>query len=107
MVPSLPPVNFHIHATNLPVLGSHWPQASLVSGPGTPPAAGRIDGEKEDGPEGEFDRAVASTKGWLEKRKRSEVENIVALANTDLRAGDEWLVYISPAMKKRLARKLY
>ena len=43
----------------------------------------------------------------MEKRKRSDVENIVALRNTDLRAGDDWLIYISPAVKKRMGTKIW
>jgi hypothetical protein len=107
-VPSIPPVNFHI-PTNLPVLGSHWPQATLVSGPNITPLPGtpnaRVETVKDDTPEGEFERAVVKTRGWLEKRKRSDVEGLVALKNTDLRAGDDWLVYVSPAVKRRLARR--
>jgi hypothetical protein len=112
IVPSLPPANFLIPAINLPVLGSHWPQATLISGPvvtlvgGASPSASAVD-EKELSPEGEFERAVASTQGWLEKRKRCDVESLVALANTDLRAGDDWLVYVSPAVKKRLGRRMW
>lgn len=71
--------------------------------PATPNA--RIESMKDESSEGEFERAVTRTKGWLEKRKRSDVESLVALRNTDLRAGDEWLVYVSPAVKRRLARR--
>jgi len=106
-VPSIPPA-FHI-PTNLPVLGSHWPQATIVSGPGVAPAVGtpnaRVETEKEESSDSEFDRAANKTKGWLEKRKRSEVDNLVSLRNTDLRAGDDWLVFVSPAVKKRMARR--
>ncbi|KAF2432080.1 hypothetical protein EJ08DRAFT_732826 [Tothia fuscella] len=116
MVPSIPPVNFHLPTTNLPVLGSQWPlQTTVVSGPpagvvtlllpGTPPNVRPVVGEKDDSPEGEFERAVVKTKGWLEKRKRCDLEGLVALRNTDLRAGDDWLVYVSPAVKRRLARR--
>lgn len=97
-------------ALNLPVLGSHWPQATLISGPGVTPLGGSPTGRivlDKDTPEGEFEQAVTNTRGWLEKRKRSDVEGLVALANTDLRAGDDWLVYVSPAMKKRLARRMW
>lgn len=68
----------------------------------------RVDSARDDVlPETEFDKAVVRNKGWLEKRKRSDVEKLVALRNTDLRAGDEWLVYVSPAVKKRMGVKLW
>jgi hypothetical protein len=63
--------------------------------------------EKDESPEGELERAVTKTTGWLEKRKRADVESLVALRNTDLRAGEDWLVYVSPAVKKRLARRMW
>jgi hypothetical protein len=107
-VPSIPPA-FHI-PTNLPVLGSYWPQAT-ISGPGFTPGGGspmgRIEVEKEEASDSEFEVAASKTKGWLEKRKRSDVENLVSLRNTDLRAGDDWLVYVSPAVKKRMARRMW
>lgn len=68
---------------------------------------GRIEIDKEELIETEYDIAANKTKGWMEKRKRSEVENIVSLRNTDLRAGDDWLVYVSPAVKKRMARRMW
>jgi len=74
-------------------------------GIGTPNA--RQEAEKAEVEEGEFEKAVTRTRGWLEKRKRADVEGLVALRNTDLRAGDDWLVYISPAVKKRMGRKIW
>lgn len=68
---------------------------------------GRIEVEKEEVPESEFDTAATKTKSWMEKRKRNDVENLVSLRNTDLRAGDDWLVYVSPAVKKRMARRMW
>ena len=68
----------------------------------------RVDSAREEVvPETELDRAARRNKGWLEKRKRSEVEGLVSLRNTDLRAGDEWLVYVSPAVKKRMGVKIW
>ncbi|TLD36893.1 hypothetical protein E2P81_ATG02675 [Venturia nashicola] len=109
-VPSIPPA-FHIPPLPAAVLGSHWPQAT-ISGPGFTPAGGaspmgRIEIDKEEAIETEYDTAANKTKGWMEKRKRTEVENLVSLRNTDLRAGDDWLVYVSPAVKKRMARRMY
>lgn len=109
-VPSIPPA-FHIPLLSVAVLGSHWPQAT-ISGPGFTPAGGaspmgRIELEKEEVVETEYDVAANKTKGWMEKRKRNEVENIMSLRNTDLRAGDDWLVYVSPAVKKRMARRMW
>ncbi|KIW01228.1 uncharacterized protein PV09_07271 [Verruconis gallopava] len=130
-----PPTQFQL-PTNLPVLGSQWPgtpsagvattppavvvsgvlpgTGSGTAGTGTTTGAGgggghvRVDSAREDMlPETELDRAVARSKGWLEKRKRSEVDGLVALRNTDLRAGDDWLVYVSPAVKKRMGVKLW
>ncbi|KAE9982183.1 hypothetical protein EG328_011095 [Venturia inaequalis] len=109
-VPSIPPA-FHIPPLPVAVLGSHWPQAT-ISGPGFTPAGGaspigRIEIDKEEALETEYDTAAKKTKGWMEKRKRNEVENLVSLRNTDLRAGDDWLVYVSPAVKKRMARRMW
>jgi hypothetical protein len=113
-----PPMQFHI-PTNLPVLGSHWPGTPVPAGSGHGHAQTHTHAQAQHGhvrvdslrdevePESEFERAVGRTKGWLEKRKRSEVEGLVALRNTDLRAGDEWLVYVSPAMKKRMGTKIW
>ena len=68
----------------------------------------RVDSAREEVvPETELDRTVHRNKGWLEKRKRSDVESLVSLRNTDLRAGDEWLVYVSPAVKKRMGVKIW
>jgi hypothetical protein len=68
----------------------------------------RVDSAREEVvPETELERAAGRNRGWLEKRKRSAVEGLVALRNTDLRAGDEWLVYVSPAVKKRMGIKIW
>jgi hypothetical protein len=111
VVPSIPTSNFHLVPTNMPVLNSQWQQPTLQSiGPGVTLGGiqnGREAVEKDESPEGEFERAVTKTSGWLEKRKRADVENLVSLRNTDLRAGDDWLVFISPAVKKRLARRMW
>ena len=119
-----PPTQYHL-PTNLPVLGSHWPGGVGTPSVTTPPAVVasgtvgqlggamghghvRVDSAREEVvPETELDRAARRNKGWLEKRKRSEVEGLVSLRNTDLRAGDEWLVYVSPAVKKRMGVKIW
>jgi len=77
----------------------------MTPGGGSPNA--RIEAEKEETSDSEFEIAASKTKGWLEKRKRSEVDNLVSIRNTDLRAGDDWLVYVSPAVKKRMARRMW
>lgn len=110
-----------------PVLGSQWiggvipvvttpPVPVHVNGGGGQLGSGagyghghvRVDSARDEVvPETDLEKAVVRTKGWLEKRKRSEVERLVSTRNTDLRAGDEWLVYVSPAVKKRMGVKLW
>lgn len=62
---------------------------------------------RDDTPESEFDVAAVKNRSWLEKRKRSDVDGLVSLRNTDLRSGDDWLVYVSPAVKKRMGTKIW
>jgi hypothetical protein len=105
-----------------PVLGSQWIGGVATPVVTTPPVNGgggqlgvgagyghvRVDSARDEVvPETDLERAVVRTKGWLEKRKRGEVERLVSTRNTDLRAGDEWLVYVSPAVKKRMGVKLW
>lgn len=112
-------MQFHL-PTNLPtpVLGSQWGTTTGAAAPGTPSVQQqgggqqlghvRVDSAREEvPPETEFEKAMGRNKGWLEKRKRSEVEELVALSNTDLRAGEDWLVYVSPAVKKRMGIKIW
>lgn len=125
------PAQFHLPTNLPPLLGSQWPAGVLTPSVVTPPAVApapivpgaglltanaghaqgqghvRVDSAREVVPETEFDMAVGRTKGWMEKRKRSDVETLVSLRNTDLRAGDEWLVYVSPAVKKRMGIKIW
>jgi len=67
----------------------------------------RNDSMRDDTPESEFDLAAVRNRTWLEKRKRNDLEGLITLQNTDLRAGDDWLVFISPAVKKRMGIKIW
>ncbi len=65
----------------------------------------RVDSGRGDG-DAEFEKAVGRCGGWLERRGRGEVEQLVMLRNTDLRAGDEWLVFVTPAVRKKMGRTM-
>jgi hypothetical protein len=60
------------------------------------------DAKKQMIVESDFDIAARQMEGWLERRPRKDVAKLVALTNTDLRANDLWLVYVSPAMKQKV-----
>jgi hypothetical protein len=103
----------------LPLTGHPGNMAALQLGVlnGVPPAlaaaaitaaGATTDPTKEKLPINEYEDAVAKTTGWLEPKKRREVRQLICLKNTDLRAGNDWLVYVSPAekWKKKVVQRL-
>jgi hypothetical protein len=47
-------------------------------------------------PESDFDVCARRMAPWLERAGKRDVLRWVVLKNTDLRAGDQWLLYVSP-----------
>jgi hypothetical protein len=50
-------------------------------------------------PESDFDVCARRMEPWLERADKREVLRWVVLKNTDLRAGDQWLMFVSPTTK--------
>jgi len=48
--------------------------------------------------------AAQASDGWLEVLDRAAVDRLVAVPNSDLRAGDFWLVFVHPAVKRARRR---
>lgn len=54
-------------------------------------------------PETEMDVCARRMGEWpMERVSKREAQRWVCLKNTDLRAGDEWLVYVSPTTKAQM-----
>ena len=84
-----------IQQLTIPGIG-HLPQMQALTPP--PPAV-----ERYKAPIDEYQEAITKTIGWLEVKKKQDVSKLAFLENTDLRAGEQWLVYISPAAKRKMS----
>jgi hypothetical protein len=85
--------------------------AGLATTMANPPLAAPVtllgmgESRKEEVVEDDYEIVAAKMQGWMEPRRKSEVETWLSLKNTDLRASEKWLVYVSPTMKKKLGMR--